>query len=275
MMKAAYRTVNEQDIADYRRDGYYVARGLIPAEEVAFIRDAFMDATKDGPIEGLSEMSHVKGERDPLARWPRIMQPHQHPEHPLGAITTRYLLDRRIGDILHDLLGEEAIAAQTMFYFKPPGARGQAPHQDNFYLKAQPGNCIAAWMAIDECDQENGAICVYPGSHKLDILCPGQADQDRFFAREQVDIPSDMPERLVRLSPGDVLFFEGNLVHGSHPNSSKDRFRRAFICHYANKSCSAVAGWYKPLLEFDGRETVRTANEQGGPCGTVEPAGLH
>jgi hypothetical protein len=40
--------------------------------------------------------------------------------------------------------GSEAYAAQSMYYYKPPGAKGQGMHQDNFYLLASPATCIAA-----------------------------------------------------------------------------------------------------------------------------------
>ena len=47
---------------------------------------------------------------------------------------------------LTGLLGNEPYAAQTMVYFKPAGSRGQALHQDNYYLRVHPGTCMAAWM---------------------------------------------------------------------------------------------------------------------------------
>ena len=50
--------------------------------------------------------------------------------------------------VLTQLLGVEPLAVQTMLYFKPAGARGQALHQDNFYLRVQPGTCMAAWLAL-------------------------------------------------------------------------------------------------------------------------------
>jgi len=59
-------------------------------------------------------------------------------------LALRYLLDDRLEDVLTDLFGEEPLAAQSMLYFKPPGAKGQALHQVNFYLKVEPGICIAA-----------------------------------------------------------------------------------------------------------------------------------
>jgi hypothetical protein len=36
------------------------------------------------------------------------------------------------------------------------------------------------------------------------------------------------------MEPGDVAFFAGHVLHRSHTNRSKERFRRSFVGHYAN-----------------------------------------
>src|SRR5947199_7709222 len=117
------------------------------------------------------------------------------------------MLDTRLAVPLEDLLGEEPLAAQSMLYFKPAGARGQALHQDNFYLKVEPGTCIAAWMALDPADRENGGLEVVHGTHKTDIFCPEPADLDVSFTREYVSPPPGLKAVPVDLAPGDVLFF--------------------------------------------------------------------
>ena len=66
----------------------------------------------------------------------------------------QWLIDQRLDEVLTVLLGRSPYAVQTMLYFKPPGSRGQALHQDNFYLKAEPGTCVAAWMALEGEDPE-------------------------------------------------------------------------------------------------------------------------
>lgn len=71
----------------------------------------------------------------------------------------------------------------------------------------------------------------------------------------------------VVMEPGDVLFFNGNLIHGSYRNKTKDRFRRAFICHYANESATHIGQFYKPLYRADGTEVDLEVNPDGGPCG--------
>jgi hypothetical protein len=76
--------------SEFDRDGYAVARQLLATDEVALIRDTFMDLARDGPVPGISEMKHsgagAYATSDPLAKYPRMMHPHQHPEFPVGEL---------------------------------------------------------------------------------------------------------------------------------------------------------------------------------------------
>jgi ectoine hydroxylase-related dioxygenase (phytanoyl-CoA dioxygenase family) len=276
-VQSAPRALTEQQLADFHRNGYRIERGLFSPEEIAEIRDGFMDASANGPVDGLSETrraNHTNGysDNDPLARYPRMMNPHRHPDKAVGPLSLKYLLDKRLEDRLADLFGDEPIAAQTMFYFKPPGARGQDFHQDNFYLRVKPGTCMAAWVAIDDCDEENGTMSVVPTSNTLDIACPEPADSNLFFTTEHVEIPAGMNKVPCILKAGDVLFFNGSIIHGSFPNTSKTRFRRSFICHYVPAACAEVAQFYKPLLRFNGQQVEKAPAIGGGPCGTLQDA---
>jgi ectoine hydroxylase-related dioxygenase (phytanoyl-CoA dioxygenase family) len=200
-----------------------------------------------------------------------MMHPHRHPDKSVGPVAKRYMLDPRVGDVLADLFGEPPIAAQSMFYFKPAGSRGQDLHQDNFYLKVHPGTCMAWWLAVDDADEANGGLFVVPGSHRLGLVCPEQADKTQFFTNDHVPVPEGMEQIPVRLKAGDALFFNGSVIHGSYPNESADRFRRAFICHYMPASSAEIARGYKPLLRFDGEEYEGVADATGGgPCGDVD-----
>ena len=74
------------------------------------------------------------------------------------------------------------------------------------------------------------------------------------------------------MKAGDVLFFNGSLIHGSTPNTSTDRFRRSLIAHYVPRHSQELAHWYKSPLTFDG-EVVQIAEATGGgPCGTPQAA---
>jgi len=202
---------------------------------------------------------------DILAHYPRIMMPHRFDQ-----LAKETMLDERLGSILKVLFGEEPLAAQSMLYFKPPGARGQAFHQDDFYLKTAPGRCMAAWVALDVCDAQNGTLFVAPGSHTQPIQCPHAADLTKSFTTEEVTIPEGTEPVEVLLQPGDVLFFNGAVIHGSTPNSSTERFRRSFICHYVPDSMTEMSASYYPLHRFNGEPLHRNEAVGGGPCGNEE-----
>lgn len=50
-------------------------------------------------------------EEDPLKLYPRVMHPHRRSILAVGKLAMDYMLDRRIGAVLTELLGEEPAAA--------------------------------------------------------------------------------------------------------------------------------------------------------------------
>jgi phytanoyl-CoA hydroxylase len=264
--------LDEAERQRFVEDGYAIVRGLYSATEVAEICAEFDAMHAAGPVPGYFEpVRPAAGESiDVLKAYPRVMHPHRFNE-----LSMRYLLDARVREILEILFGEEPLAAQSMFYFKPPGARGQALHQDNFYLRVEPGTCIAAWLACDIIDRANGGLEVVPGTHRMDVFCPEDADLDVSFTREYVPPPPGLTPVPVDMQPGDMLFFNGSLVHGSEPNTTTDRFRRSFICHYVGLSSQRIWSGYETLT-MDGARIVLEDSTGGGPCGTeVEVGGPH
>ncbi len=251
----------EVDAASFERQGYLLAAGLFSPDETARLRDHYMALRTAGAYPGDSAGVDAES-NDPLRRFPRMIHMHRWDE-----ISLRWMLDPRLARRMTRLAGVEPLAVQTMLYFKPPGARGQALHQDQYYLKVSPGTCLAAWMALDPCDEENGCLCVVPGTHHLPILCTRGADTGRSFTEVEVPLAEGMHAVPIPMQPGDVLFFNGSLIHGSFPNESTTRFRRALIGHYISGAARQVARYYHPVLRFDGSTAALDVSEEGGPCG--------
>jgi phytanoyl-CoA hydroxylase len=245
----------------FDEQGYVVARSLFHPRETSSLRDHFMRLREAGRYPG--DVVGVEPDSDdPPKRYPRMIHMHRW-----DASALDWLLEPRLARSLSTFLGGlEPFAVQTMLYFKPPGARGQAVHQDQYYLRVEPGTCIAAWMALDPCDEENGCLEVVPGSHEWPVLCTIDADTSGSFTDITVPLPGDTQLVPVLMEPGDVLFFNGSLVHGSKPNRS-DRFRRALIGHYIEGDARQGARWYHPVLRMDGTEVELEAGSGGGPCG--------
>src|SRR5205823_12119717 len=85
------------------------------------------------------------------------------------------------------------------------------------------------------------------------VVCPEKADANVFFTTEHVPVPKGLREKPVDLKAGDLLLFNGSVIHGSYPNTSKDRFRRAFICHYVPAATMELSNWYRTPYRFDRR----------------------
>jgi hypothetical protein len=241
--------------------GYLITRSLFAAEEAAFLREHFMRlreaGSHPGDVVGVDPTAN-----DPLKRYPRMIHMHRW-----DRVALDWLLAPRLARVLTTLLnGVEPFAVQTMLYFKPPGARGQAVHQDQYYLRVDPGTCIAAWLALDACDEENGCLEVVPGSQHWPILCTIGADTKESFTDVTVPLPAGTDLVPCTMLPGDVLFFNGSLVHGSKPNRS-DRFRRSLVGHYIEGDARECALWYHPALRLDGTTVTLEQGAGGGPCG--------
>jgi phytanoyl-CoA hydroxylase len=274
------RVFDDAELGRYERDGFAVARGLFSREEVEALKAHYMrlraEGSHPGDFSGVALPSAQSSQGaptdqatvtpdpkpDPLVKYPRMIHMHRWDE-----ISLRWMIDPRIGAALRQLCGVDPYAVQTMIYFKPAGARGQAMHQDQFYLRVQPGTCMAAWMALDPCDEENGCMKVVPGTQNLPILCTERANTVESFTDTTVPIPPGKKIVPVRLAPGDVFFFNGSLIHGSGPNVSKDRFRRSLIGHYITGHAEQVAKFYHPIVRMDGTIVELGISERGGPCG--------
>ena len=256
-----------EQVESFQAQGFVVAGGLFNSREVDTLRAHFMTLRAAGTYPGDFDGVDITS-ADPLKRFPRMIHMHRWDDTSL-----QFLLDPRLRSSLTQLLGVEPFAVQTMLYFKPGGARGQALHQDQFYLRVQPGTCIAAWLALDECDEENGCMQVVPGSQALPVLCTQKADTQASFTDVTVAVPPGMQPVPVPMNAGDVLFFNGQLIHGSFPNKTEGRFRRSLIGHYIAAEAQKVGGFYDPVLRFDGSRVVLEHNEGGGPCGVYRDAG--
>lgn len=82
------------------------------------------------------------------------------------------------------------------------GQKAQILHRDNTIFTNTPDtpiNLIGTMLAVDEFKKENGATVLVPGSHKW--------YEDRQPKREELVF--------AEMSPGSILFYAGNLIHGA------------------------------------------------------------
>lgn len=158
----------------------------------------------------------------------RLFNPHLHDGFSLQMMKLAI-----VRGALAQLLGDEAVGVQSMYFYKEPGSPGQAAHQDYFYIRNEPNTLTAAWIAMETTDEENGCLWVVPGSHRLGLLRHGAVknpdEHEPWTDEAETDLSDEEP---VVMDPGDILIFHNLLVHSSRKNRSSDRWRRSYVCHY-------------------------------------------
>ncbi len=261
MTTGARPTLTVDEARQFAAQGFLVRRGQWTAPELAALCDHYTALHAAGSRPGCFTIDAAAA--DPLARWPRMMHPHRFDD-----VSRRVLLDPRMIGAVAALYDRPALAAQSMFYWKPPGARGQSLHQDDFYLRTRPGECLAAWLALDPAVPENGGLRVVPATHTTPLQCPHPSDPDVSFSAHEVELEADWEVVPVELAPGDILFFGGHLIHGSLPNRSETLWRRSLICHYVPADAAECARGYQPLLTAAGDEVrLGDPGPESDPCG--------
>jgi phytanoyl-CoA hydroxylase len=261
----SYRVSVEQYVT-FRRKGFLVVPGLVSSEEIAELREhtedlmqgrlpeqrgsrmAERDTGRDGGVtmQGLEAPPEHLSPREKAEYFLRIHMLHRRLE-----LHERYLLHPRVLDVLQALIGPDVLALQTMLFLKPPGKPGQGWHQDSFYIPTYPDSLCGAWIAIDDCDELNGAMWfavdsqhepIYPpkkgygfGDRGLgDIEAVGGVSNPEDAENDLARIADRYPQLLVPAKAGDVVFFAGHILHRSKRNFTTDRFRRSFVGHYCN-----------------------------------------
>ncbi len=187
--------------------GYLKVESLLTDAELSELDQHSMNLALDkvdlDHLEGV-EPPAATDERSPAAaedRYFRFIQFHRHLE-----IHERFLLHPRVLDVLEVLIGPDLMAMQSMLFLKPPGQPGQAFHQDSYYIKTAPDT----WIAIDDCDEENGCMSFIPGTN-LDPIYHEvtQPENTRDFKAGLTEIAGVETSReiLAEARAGEVIFF--------------------------------------------------------------------
>ncbi|MFN2464232.1 MAG: phytanoyl-CoA dioxygenase family protein [Candidatus Dormibacteria bacterium] len=229
-------------LADYNRDGFAILRGAFSREEVEELRaDALRICRGEGEtvVDGLSPASPGDSDDDVMRRYLCIHFPHK-----VSAIARRSLAHPSIVGALTSLIGPNVKCMQSMLFIKASGKPGQAWHQDEYFIPTRDRSLTAAWVALDDATQENGCMWMIPGSHKRGVLWPQHQHQDGRFdcTGEAYSFPyTEADEVCCDVRAGDVVIFNGYVLHRSLPNTVPGSYRRALTFHYM--SAESLLPW--------------------------------
>jgi ectoine hydroxylase-related dioxygenase (phytanoyl-CoA dioxygenase family) len=127
---------------------------------------------------------------------------------------------------------------QDTIWWKAAGTKPIAHHQDSSFLDfLDPPVTVTCWVALDDTHADAGTLEYAPGSH-LWPLTPlpdafhGQQDYRAQMkaAAEAAGVTAPEPV-LIEVPAGSCVFHAGEIWHGSGPNTTDDRMRRAVGIH--------------------------------------------
>ncbi|WP_127588391.1 phytanoyl-CoA dioxygenase family protein [Paenibacillus koleovorans] len=221
-----------EQIEFFKEQGYFLYKRGMSSDLIDAFNGHIYDIRHQEPVpEWAACADHEKFSR-------RLFNPHKH-----DSFSRQAMKHPIIRGGLAQLMGREAVCVQSMYFYKEPGAPGQASHQDYYYIKNDPMTMIAAWVAMEErVDEENGCLWAMPGTHKLGLLPHGtvrnlEEHEHWTDETEGIDTSRQIP---VVMEKGDILFFSELLIHSSNKNRSKDRWRRSYVCHYIREDSNIL-----------------------------------
>jgi phytanoyl-CoA hydroxylase len=161
----------------------------------------------------------------------------------------------KIVSIMRQLIGEKISAIHSQFYYGEPGTPGFQPHQDNRFVNAPVGQFASAWIALTDVSKENGGLYIYPKTHLEPLLEVEEVSfeesllQDRNALRLRCKIPANYNFIDLTMPKGSCAFFDGNTVHGSYRNESKQN-RYALLITYIRRGAPFVSGQHAKRKEI-------------------------
>ena len=182
----------------------------------------------------------------------------------------KHVCSSEVGELACHLMGwTSSRLGQDDVLHKTPQSGPVGFHQDGAYISDNfvptKNNCLTMWLALDDADSENGALQYAPGSHlwKDRIVVPtttgnssssDRADtaslsfhvgegQDHMTSLRQAAITAGIdPVRAVAsvvtvpVKKGEMVVHHQDVWHGSGPNTSPIRHRRALVAHVLDGS---------------------------------------
>lgn len=158
-------------------------------------------------------------------------------------------------DWLSRLYGRRAFPFQTINF--PVGTQ-QIAHSDEAHFCSIPERFLCGvWLALEDMDEENGALYYYPGSHRWGHLRNDHIGANQHYLRSPQDRHRRLAEvweriaaahgaerQVFRARKGQALIWAAGLLHGGLPVKDPGRTRWSQVTHYFFDDC----GYTVPIL---------------------------
>ena len=255
--------LTEEEVENYKQQGYVVPKWKYPAKSIEMMQRLVQELIEANPDHYQEQL--VCPHLPQGATKPMVSERHQD--------FLNLAMEEGVRKILGQILGPDVLLWGSQLFCKPAAVGMEIPwHQDGAYWPIRPLANISAWIAIDRVRRENACLKVIPGSH-LSGLKPHQIDSRKNLALDRTVNPEHLNKEEavdIELDPGELVFFDVYLMHGSNANTSGER-RAGLVYRYMpstslfdrsvqdkiNKSGHLVSYKDRPLFQVLGDDPSR------------------
>ena len=231
--------LNEEQTKVFKEKGFVVLKGFFDAEVMGKV-SALVDGLRDKQPNVNEEAKYY--EKSSITGGSILVRI----ENVLGDLNpelSRLLLSPEAIECLTQLFGEPPVLFKEKINYKLPGCRADKLHQDqaagwdpysNFF--------ITMGIIVDENRKDNAALSfMMSGNYEHGLMTPEWQPLSE-------DDPPYSPEDeyiLLEADPGDVIFFDAYVPHGSPPNTGDKSRRNIFLTFNKQSDGDMRARYYK------------------------------
>jgi phytanoyl-CoA hydroxylase len=247
----------QQQAQELRNKGYVVLPRFVPRSGLSKLNAAAR--------EGLAARA------DPLEFEADLQYPGAPPSRTAaGGETVRRLLDayardpvfaewgtaNALRDWMENYFGESTLMSRVhhncMMTKHPLYGSLTGWHRDIRYWSFEREDLVSVWLALGEECNDNGALWMVPGSHRM-ALDADRFDESKFFRADRADNAQIIRTAVSpRLAAGDAVFFHCNTLHSAGKNLS-DAVKFSLVYTYYGRSNGPKPGTRsasKPAVEL-------------------------
>lgn len=215
--------LSEEQKKEFNDKGFIVMKSFYNQEEMNAV-SVWLDKLHDkSPMKGgeakYYEKSVLKDENI-LVRIEHILGYH-NPE------ISNSLLSQKFIDCLTDLFDEPPVLFKDKVNYKLPGCRADKLHQDQAAgWNAYGDFYISVAIVVDENRKDNAALSfLKSGNYKKELM----SEEWKPLTEDDPPYQPEDEYMLLEADPGDVIFFDSYVPHGSPANTSNRSRRNIFL----------------------------------------------
>jgi ectoine hydroxylase-related dioxygenase (phytanoyl-CoA dioxygenase family) len=226
-------TLTDQQINDYREQGFLYVPQFLSADEVDQLKGAVLEAVGQMGNKKVAKNAAESDENmeDGESYYSKVFTQRLN-LWKINDTVKQYMLSEDLGRMITDMCGVDGFRVwHDQMLTKEPYGNPTAWHLDNPYWSFSSRDSVSIWIALEDATYENGCMWFVPGSHKISTYDNVGIDEnlaslfDVYPEMKEVD-PIGVP-----MKAGDCSFHNGLTAHGAGANMTRQR-RIAMTCGY-------------------------------------------